>query len=124
MAEYRLFGSGGSVVADLTEGQARAADLGVGKLFLAPIGKIDSSSMSKHACNECKTEFDGPPIIRPEDGDGSGGSVPEAVSENLFLIERGQYVCTGCNAVIGEYRVFEKRDAGADAGLARPSGPD
>ena len=120
MAEYRLFGSGGSIVADLTEEQARAADLGVGKLFLAPIGKIEQSKMRKHACNSCKTDFDSPPEIRVEDSNGSG---PEEVSENLLLIERGQYTCHECSAVIGEYRVFEKKDSGADAGMARQSRP-
>jgi len=115
MTELRLFGSGGSIVADLTEEQARAADLGVGKLFLAPIGKIEQSKMSGHACNGCKKEFDGPPKISPE----SSGEGPEQVSENLLLVERGQYQCGGCGSVIGEYRVFEKK--GGDAGLAVPS---
>ncbi len=115
MAELRLFGSGGSIVADLTEEQAKAADLGVGKLFLAPIGKIERSKMSGHACNDCKKEFDGPPKISPE----SGSEGPEQVSENLLLVERGQYQCGGCGSVIGEYRVFEKKDD--DAGLAVPS---
>lgn len=115
MAELRLFGSGGSIVADLTEEQAKAADLGVGKLFLAPVGKVEQSKMSGHACNGCKKEFDGPPKISPE----SDGGGPEQVSENLLLVERGQYLCGGCDAVIGEYRVFEKK--GGDAGLAVPS---
>ncbi|MDE0091349.1 MAG: hypothetical protein OXP12_08410 [Thaumarchaeota archaeon] len=115
MAELKLFGSGGSIVADLTEEQAKAADLGVGKLFLAPIGKIEQSKMSGHACNGCKKEFDGPPKISPE----SGSEEPEQVSENLMLVERGQYQCGECGSVIGEYRVFEKK--GGDAGLAVPS---
>ena len=115
MAELRLFGSGGSIVADLTEEQAKAADLGVGKLFLAPIGKVEPSKMSGHACNGCKKEFDGPPKISPE----IGGKGPEQVSENLLLVERGQYLCGGCGSVIGEYRVFEEK--GGDAGLAVPS---
>ena len=112
MAELELFGSGGSVVADLTEEQAKAADLGVGKLFLAPVGKIKVSKMSRYACNGCKKKFDGPPKISSEESDG-----PEQVSENLLLIERGQYLCAECGHVIGEYRVFEKKDA-EDAGPA------
>ncbi len=116
MAEFRLFGSGGSVVADLTEEQAKKADLGVGKMFLAPVGKIEPSSMSGYSCNGCKSEFDGSPTARPEESDG-----PEQVSENLMLVERGQYVCNRCDAIIGEYRVFAKSDGDADAGLARHS---
>jgi len=38
MAEFKVEGSGGYVIAELTEEQAKKADLGVGKLFLAPIG--------------------------------------------------------------------------------------
>ena len=119
MAQFTLFGSGGSVVADLTEEQAKSADLGVGKMFLAPVGKIEGSKISRHSCNTCKAEFDGPPAIKPEEG---GGQAPEQVSENLMLVERGQYTCTKCSAPIGEYRVFSKNDEGADAGPARQSG--
>ncbi len=36
MVELKLQGSGGYIIADLTEEQAKKADLGVGKLFLAP----------------------------------------------------------------------------------------
>ena len=35
-------------LADLTEEQAKKADLGVGKLFLAPVGKLEEQKMSKH----------------------------------------------------------------------------
>jgi len=36
MAEFKVEGSGGYIIAELTEDQAKKADLGVGKLFLAP----------------------------------------------------------------------------------------
>lgn len=119
MTEYELYGSGGSVVADITEEQAKASDLGVGKRFLAPIGKLEQSCISKYSCNACKADFDKPPIVKPEE-DGSG---PEQVSENLMLIERGQYVCSECNGTIGEYRVFKKTDDSKDVGAATPSSP-
>ena len=45
--------------------KAKKADLGVGKLFLAPIGKIEKEKMSKHYCNNCETEFPNPPKIQP-----------------------------------------------------------
>lgn len=104
-------------MADLTDEQAKKADLGVGKMFLAPVGKVDQSKISKYSCNTCKAEFDGPPILASEDG----GDGPERVSENLMLVERGQYRCSKCAAVIGEYRVFAKNDQGTDAGLASPA---
>jgi len=36
-----LHGSGGHIFADVTDEQAKKADLGVGKCFLAPIGKLE-----------------------------------------------------------------------------------
>ena len=116
MAEFKLQGSGGYVIADLTDEQAKKADLGVGKLFLAPIGKLEADKMFKHYCNNCETEFPNPPKIQLEE------STNEEVADNLILVERGQYTCEKCNAIIGEYRVFEKKDESADIGEARPSG--
>ncbi len=89
-------------MAELTEEQAKKADLGVGKLFLAPIGKLESEKMSMHYCNACKTEFKGPPVIRLEE------SPNEKVADDLILVERGQYTCEKCSGTIGEYRVFKK----------------
>jgi len=108
------------VLADLTSSQAKEADLGVGKLFLAPVGKLDTSTFVNYYCNTCKTEATGAPTIRPEqNGEGGNDGGPERVSENLLLVERGQYVCNNCNATLGEYRVFSKD--GAYAGLAIPT---
>ncbi|MCV0392028.1 MAG: hypothetical protein K5790_01900 [Nitrosopumilus sp.] len=115
MTEFKLQGSGGYVIADLTEEQAKKADLGVGKLFLAPIGKLETKKMFKHYCNMCETEFDNPPKIHLEE------NTNEEVADNLILIERGQYTCEKCNATIGEYRVFKKNDEAGDIGKARPS---
>ena len=112
MAELKVQGSGGYVIADLTDEQAKKADLGVGKLFLAPIGKIETEKMLKHYCNNCETEFDNPPKIQLEE------SPNEEVADNLILIERGQYVCEKCSGIIGEYREFQKK---GEVGNARPS---
>ena len=79
MAEFKLQGSGGYIMAELTEEQAKKADLGVGKLFLAPIGKLEVEKMSKHYCNVCETEFNSPPKIQLEE------SPDEEVAENLVL---------------------------------------
>lgn len=112
MSDFKLFGSGGYVVAELTEEQAGKADLGVGKLFLAPIGKLEPDAMHGHFCKPCNKEFDGPPGIRLEE------SPNEAVADNLVLVERGQYVCRQCQGIIGEYRVFEKNNQDGTAGAA------
>lgn len=115
MAELKVQGSGGYIIADLTDEQAKKADLGVGKLFLAPIGKLETEKMFKHYCNNCETEFENPPTIHLEE------STNEEVADNLILVERGQYTCEKCSSVIGEYRVFKKKDGSADIGKANPS---
>ena len=115
MVELKLQGSGGYIVADLTEEQAKKADLGVGKLFLAPVGKLEEQKMSKHYCKNCETEFSNPPKIRLEENPN------EQVADNLILVERGQYTCQQCSSIIGEYRVFKKQDETSDVGNARPS---
>lgn len=115
MAEFKLQGSGGYIIAELTEEQAKKADLGVGKLFLAPIGKIETEKMSKHYCNNCEIEFENPPKVKLEENNN------EEVADNLVLVERGQYTCEKCGSIIGEYRVFEKKDDSVEVGKARPS---
>ena len=102
MARHKLHGSGGHVVAEVDDETARKADLGVGKLFLAPVGKLEESRMSSHFCKECGAEHGGPPGIRVEE------SPNEQVADGLVLVERGQYTCGKCGSTIGEYRVFEK----------------
>ena len=115
MAEFKLQGSGGYVIADLTEEQAKKADLGVGKLFLTPVGKLEEQKMSKHYCKNCESEFNNPPNIHLEE------NTNEQVADNLILVERGQYTCQQCSSIIGEYRVFKKQDESSDIGNARPN---
>ncbi len=114
MAEQTVHGSGGYIIADLTEEQTKKADLGVGKLFLAPLGKIEEGKMLKHFCKNCEEEFGNPPKIQIEENPN------EEVAENLNLIERGQYICQKCNSVIGEYRIFQKQDESTEIGKAKP----
>ncbi len=102
MVVLELHGSGGRVMADITEDQAKKADLGVGKCFLAPVGKIEEKNMQKYFCKKCDLDFDSSPKIQIEK------SPNEPVADGLILIERGQYVCQKCNSIIGEYRVFKK----------------
>lgn len=114
MAEFTLQGSGGQVVAKLTDEQAKKADLGVGKLFLAPVGRLEPDKILKHSCKTCKKEFDGPPRMNEE-------STSEEVADNLVLVRRGQYVCQQCDNIIGEYRIFKKHDEADNIGMARKS---
>ena len=102
MVILELHGSGGRVIADVTDEQAKKADLGVGKCFLAPIGKLEEQNMHKYFCKKCESEFDGSPKIQIEERPN------ESVADGLILIERGQYMCHKCSSIISEYRVFEK----------------
>jgi hypothetical protein len=113
LVETKLHGSGGYIIAEISEELQKKADLGVGKLFLAPVGKLNEKNMKKYFCKECNNEFNFPPKIILEEKN------REEVADNLILVERGQYNCGKCDTVIGEYRVFEKQDDSAEVGKAK-----
>ena len=108
----KLRGSGGYVVATVTEEQQQVGNLGGPDLFLAPIGRIGSEQISKYFCNKCEKEHKDAPEINYE-------TPNETVADNLVLKERGKYVCN-CGNIIAEYRQFEKPDEASEVGLAKP----
>lgn len=112
----KLRGSGGYIMATVTDEQQMKGNLGGPDLFLAPIGRLDASTITKHFCNTCEKEFEGPPKIEFENPN-------EEVAENLILVERGQYICNSCNASIAEYRDFKKENEAGDIGSAKPLEP-
>ena len=109
----KLRGSGGYVLALVTDDQQSKGNLGGPDLFLAPIGRLDAEKIKKYSCNTCDKEYDGGPKIEYENPN-------EEVAENLILAERGQYLCTICGSAIAEYREFQKADQLSDIGNARP----
>ena len=109
----KLRGSGGYVMATVTDEQQMKGNLGGPDLFLAPIGRLDSQKITKHFCNTCEKEFEGAPKIEFENPN-------EEVAENLILAERGQYICNTCNSTIAEYREFKKQDEADEIGHAKP----
>ena len=109
----KLRGSGGYVMARVTDEQQMKGNLGGPDLFLAPIGRLDADKISKHFCNTCEKEFEGAPKIEFENPN-------EEVAENLILAERGQYICNTCKSSIAEYREFKKQDEAGDVGNAKP----
>jgi sporulation protein YlmC with PRC-barrel domain len=109
----KLRGSGGFVMAQVSDDQQRKGNLGGPDLFLAPIGRLEPERISKYYCNTCEKEYEGSPKIDYE-------SPNEEVAQNLVLLERGQYRCTICGSTIAEYREFQKPDQQADVGLAKP----
>ena len=112
----KLRGSGGYVMATVTDQQQMKGNLGGPDLFLAPMGRLDSQKITKHFCNTCEKEFEGPPKIQYENPN-------EEVAENLILAEKGQYICNSCSAVIAEYREFKKQNETVDVGSAKPLEP-
>lgn len=113
MRVKKLRGSGGYVMAQVSDDQQRKGNLGGPDLFLAPIGRLEPQSISKYFCNTCEKDYEGSPKIEYENPN-------EEVAQNLILLERGQYLCTMCGSTIAEYREFQKPDQQSDVGLANP----
>ncbi len=109
----KLRGSGGYVMATINDEQQMKGNLGGPDLFLAPIGRLDSEIITKHFCNTCEKEYEGPPKIEYENPN-------EEVAENLILAEKGQYICNTCNSTLAEYREFKKQDEVQEVGAAKP----
>ncbi|MCV0399616.1 MAG: zinc-ribbon domain-containing protein [Nitrosarchaeum sp.] len=109
----KLRGSGGYVMANVTDEQQMKGNLGGPDLFLAPIGRLENSKITKHFCNTCEKEFEGAPKIEFENPN-------EEVAENLILAEKGQYICSACNSTIAEYRQFKKQNEAGEIGNAKP----
>ena len=109
----KLRGSGGYVMASINDELQTKGNLGGPDLFLAPIGRLDSEIITKHFCNTCEKEFEGPPKIEYENPN-------EEVAENLILAEKGQYICNNCESTIAEYREFRKEDEVQEVGVAKP----
>ena len=110
----KLRGSGGFVIAQVTDEQQRKGNLGGPDLFLATIGRLDIESIKKYTCNTCDKEYEGAPKIEFENPN-------EEVAENLILAERGQYLCITCGSPIAEYREFKKPNELGDVGYAKPT---
>ena len=109
----KLRGSGGYVMARVSDEQQTKGNLGGPDLFLAPIGRLSAEFITKHFCNTCEKEFEGSPKIEFENPN-------EEVAENLILAEKGQYICNSCNSSIAEYREFKKQDETEGVGNAKP----
>jgi sporulation protein YlmC with PRC-barrel domain len=109
----KLRGSGGYVMARVSDEQQTKGNLGGPDLFLAPIGRLSAEFITKHFCNTCEKEFEGSPKIEFENPN-------EEVAENLILAEKGQYICNSCNSSIAEYREFKKQDEAEGVGSAKP----
>ena len=109
----KLRGSGGYVMAKVTDEEQMKGNLGGPDLFLAPVGRLDSEKITRYFCNTCEKEYEGSPKIDYVNPN-------EEVAENLMLVEKGQYTCETCNSTLAEYREFRKSDETQEIGVAKP----
>ncbi len=112
LVKKKLRGSGGYIIANVSDEQQRKGSLGGPDLFLAPLGRIDSDKISKYYCNTCEKHYEGCPKIE-------FNSPNEEVADNLILVEKGQYICEKCKSIIAEYREFKKNTDTKDVGNAK-----
>ena len=101
LEEKKLLGSGGYAFAKLTEEEEVKASLGINKIFLGSVGRLNEDRFSKYYCNKCGNEHSGSPMISYENPN-------EELGEGVILIEKGEYKCKACNNVIALYRKFNK----------------
>ena len=99
LEEKKLLGSGGYAFAKLTGQEEIKASLGVPQIFLGNIGRLSEARFTRYYCNKCKKEYTGCPVITYENPN-------EKLSENVTLIEEGEYRCRTCNNLIALYRKF------------------
>ncbi len=97
--DKKLRGSGGYVIAKITDEEQRKGNLGGPELFLAGVGRLDENRLLKHYCNKCETQFDGPPSIVYDNPN-------EDLGEGVVLEEKGEYKCKKCKSTIAQYRKF------------------
>lgn len=117
--DKKLRGSGGYVLAKITEEEQRKGNLGGPELFLAGVGRLDENRLLKHYCNKCEEQFDGAPAIVFD-------SPNEDLGEGVILEEKGEYKCKKCKGTIAQYRKFrspqnEKLEQG-DSSFVKPHG--
>ena len=95
LEEKKLLGSGGYVLAKLTEQEEELrASLGVPQIFLANVERLNEDRFLRYFCKKCGKEYLGSPLIRYENPN-------EELGEGVILIEKGEYKCRICNNIIG-----------------------
>ena len=98
--EKKLRGSGGYVLAHVTDEEQKKGNLGGPELFLAGIGRLPSDRFVKYHCNKCDKDYEGSPNINFENPN-------EDLGEGVTLYEKGEYKCNTCKSIIAQYRKFD-----------------
>jgi sporulation protein YlmC with PRC-barrel domain len=99
LKEKKLRGSGGYVIARISDYEQKKGNLGGPELFIAGIGRLPKDRILKYYCNKCEKDYPSSPNLNYENPN-------EDVGEGVVLIEKGEYKCSVCNAVISQYRKF------------------
>ncbi len=99
LKEKKLRGSGGYVVARISDYEQKKGNLGGPELFIAGIGRLPKDRILKYYCNKCEKDYPSSPDLNYENPN-------EDVGEGVVLTEKGEYKCSVCNAVISQYRKF------------------
>jgi len=92
LEEKKLLGSGGCAYAKITEQEELKANLGVPRIFLSNVGRLNEDRFTKHYCNKCAGEYPGSPAISYENPN-------EELGQGVILIEKGEYRCMTCNNI-------------------------
>jgi hypothetical protein len=101
LEEKKLLGSGGYVLAKLTEQEELRARLGVPQIFLANIERLNKDRFTRYFCKKCNREYNGCPNITYTNPN-------EELGNDIILIEKGEYQCKICNNIIAIYRKFNR----------------
>ena len=99
LKEKKLRGSGGYVIARISDYEQKKGNLGGPELFIAGIGRLPKDRILKYYCNKCEKDYPSSPNLDYENPN-------EDVGEGVVLIEKGEYKCSVCNAIISQYRKF------------------
>ena len=99
LKEKKLRGSGGYVIARISDYEQKKGNLGGPELFIAGIGRLPKNRILKYYCNKCEKDYPTSPDLNYENPN-------EDVGEGVVLIEKGEYKCSVCNAVLSQYRKF------------------
>jgi DNA-directed RNA polymerase subunit RPC12/RpoP len=101
LEEKKVLGSGGYAFVNLTEDEELKFNLGVPHLFLGNIGRLDKKRFLRYYCKKCGKEYLGSPLLSYENPN-------EEITEDVILLEKGEYKCMVCNNIISQYRKFNK----------------
>ena len=99
LKEKKLRGSGGYIIARISDFEQKKGNLGGPELFIAGIGRLSKDRILKYYCNKCEKDYPTSPDLKYENPN-------EDVGEGVVLIEKGEYKCSVCNAVLSQYRKF------------------